>query len=150
MKLKNTEHLINSYLLTVICVKDDDNILLYKLLSVLDETVTSLNETVASNGANNELQNDKFASYSRQANELIEFAELNDTHLLATVLLDKPSDWRSIYFKIAEKHKDEVCFVRFITNEDNSDIRLQIESGENAWQYIQYRLDKDGHIAEMC
>lgn len=90
------------------------------------------------------LKNNDFAKNACKINSLIKYAEQNNEHMIATIWVEKYSDWRHIHFKIAEDLKDEVCFARIIKNEDNSNIRLQIESGENAWQYIQYRLDKKG------
>ena len=168
MALLNTKHLIKSSYLTVICIVDGEGELLGKTLHGLGklyymayidgETIDKLSReqdhlpTIGLNGFlilyNSDIvpHNKEFATYACRANTLINFTEQNNVHLLATVLLDKHSDWRHIYFKIAEKNKDKVCFVRFAKN--NSDIRLQIESGENAGQYIPYCLDDDGNLNE--
>lgn len=183
MGLQNTQHLINSHCLTVICVKYDDNDIWKKLMyglndrygfgynyfwdeDTIDDLVKRLSlhkdclQVVGINGVvyhteffmRDEngvvLKKNDFVKDACKINSLVEYAEQNNEHLIATVFLDKYSDWRHIYFKIAEKYKDKVCFVRFVTNEDHSDIRLQIESGENAWQYIPYRLD-DGKLGEI-
>lgn len=153
MKLKNTEHLINSVRLTVFCLKEDDRLLLDKLLSALNSdsnvcaSIINLDEKAAVE-TDVALNKNKFTIYASCINELIPSVERSNAHLIATVSVEKYSDWRSIHFKVAEELKDKVCFVRLITNQDNSDIRLQIESGENAWQYIPYCLDEKGNLCE--
>lgn len=177
MELQNTKHLINNHRLTVICLKGDERILLDKLLSGLNDkgyatipypntqtfdelakeylkprqnqlTVINLDGLTTFDQVETALQNNMVKRYVNSVNSLIEFAELNNVRLLATVTLDKVANIRSIYFRIAEELKDKVCFVRFVNIKDNAVVRLQIESGENAWQYISYCLDDDGDLKE--
>lgn len=174
MGLPNTEHLINHHCVTVFCLEGDERILLDKLLSgssdkgyvmmplskrqTMDEfaeeylksrqnslTVIDLNGDTS---YDDDLEFHKWTCYALRVIYLIDCAKENNAHIIATLLLKHSYNWRHIYFKIAERLKDKVCFVRFVNTRDTSNIRLQIESGENAWQYIPYRLDDDGHITE--
>lgn len=153
MGLHNTKHLIFSVRLTVFCLKEGDGILLDKLLSTLNSegnvctSIINLDEK-ATVKTDVELNKNKFTIYASCINDLMSFAEQSNAHLIALVSVDKYSDWRSIHFRIAEELKDKICFVRFAQNEDGSDIHLQIESGENAWQYIPYCLDEKGNLCE--
>lgn len=153
MKLQNTKHLISSVRLTVICLIGNDHILPDKLLSALNSdgnvcaAIINLDERLTAVKTDAALNN-KFGTYSSYINDLVTFAEQGNEHLLATVTLDKVANIRSIYFRVAEELKDKVYFVRFVQDE-SSDIRLQLETGENAWQYILYRLDDNGNLKEV-
>lgn len=141
MKLQNTKHLINNHRLTVICTKNDEQVLLNKLLSSLNDNYT--------NSQSLDTLTDYKSVYVSKICELINLAEQNDTHLVATFLSNKGSTWRSIFFRIPEELKEEVCFAKLVNHEDIAEIRLEIESGENAWQYISYSLDDKGNINEV-